>query len=331
MGGWPTPSRIALLVVAVAALLVWVAPAHAAPCPSGATCGSVAVPRDRADPGAGQLQIAYQLLPRKKSGAVAGTIVPLTGGPGGSNTASLEDWQLIFGNLLDNFDLLLIDARGTGSSAVIDCKPLQHVGFPRQNVEACADQLGPARDFYRSSSVADDLDAVRAALGIDKIDLYGFSFGTVQARSYASRHGDHPRSLVMDSSGIDLDIVKLRVSVGEDRRRQLEMLCSGSKTCKASGDDPVKRVAALATALRKHPVSGTAYEIGGKRVKVRATEPSLVGAAFPEVLGQVPAIARAFARGDKVPLVRFFAENAFYPATSDSGPAEEFSAGHAIA
>src|SRR3954447_11025337 len=113
MRGRPTPNRLALLVVAVSALAVWAGAAHAAPCPSGARCGTIAVPLDRANPGTGQLQIAYQLLPRKKSGAVAGTIVPLTGGPGGSNTASLEGWQLVFGNLLDSFDLLLIDARGT--------------------------------------------------------------------------------------------------------------------------------------------------------------------------------------------------------------------------
>jgi pimeloyl-ACP methyl ester carboxylesterase len=331
MGGWPTPSRIALLIVAVASLPVWVAPAHAAPCPSGARCSSVAVPLDRADPGAGQLQIAYQLLPHKKAGAVAGTIVPLTGGPGGSNTAGLEGWQAIFGNLLDRFDLLLIDARGTGSSGPIDCKPLQHVGFSRPNVEACATQLGSSRDFYRSSSVADDVDAVRAALGLDKIDLYGFSWGTVQARSYASRHGEHLRSLVMDSSGQNLEIVPLRASIAENRRRQLTMLCSRSKTCKSVGEDPVKRVAALAAALRKRPVSGRSYAIGGERVKVRATEPTFLAAAFPEVLGQVPAIARAFARGDRVPLIRFVAENAFFPATTDSGPTEMFSAGHAIA
>jgi pimeloyl-ACP methyl ester carboxylesterase len=331
MKGRPTPGRLALLVVVVSALAVWVGAAHAAPCPSGASCGTIAVPLDRANPGAGQLQIAYQLLPHKKTGAVAGTIVPLTGGPGGSNTASLDSWQLIFGNLLDSFDLLLIDARGTGSSAAIDCKPLQHVGFSRQNVEACANQLGPARDFYRSSSVADDVDAVRAALGIDKIDLYGFSWGTVQARSYASRHGEHLRSLVMDSSGQNLDVVQWRASFGENRRRQLGTLCSRSTTCKSVGEDPVKRVAALAAALRKRPVNGTAYAIGGKRVKIRATEPTLLGAAFPEVLGQVPAIARAFARGDTVPLVRFVGENAFFPATSDAGPTEVFSAGHAIA
>ncbi|MFL5842321.1 MAG: alpha/beta fold hydrolase [Thermoleophilaceae bacterium] len=331
MGGWPTPSRIALLVVAVAALPVWVAPAHAAPCPSGARCGSVAVPRDRADPGGGQLQIAYQLLPHKKAGAVAGTIVPLTGGPGGSNTAGLDGWQLIFGKLLDSFDLLLIDARGTGSSGVIDCKPLQHMGFTRSNVEACATQLGSSRDFYRSSSVADDVDAVRAALGLDKIDVYGFSWGTVQARSYASRHGDHLRSLVMDSSGQNLDVVQWRASFGENRRRQLAVLCSRSTTCKAVGEDPVKRVAALAAALRKKPVSGTAYAIGGERVKVRATEAAVLVAAFPEVLSQVPAVARAFARGDRVPLVRFVAENGFTPAATDSGPPEQFSAGHAIA
>jgi pimeloyl-ACP methyl ester carboxylesterase len=331
MRGWHTPSRTASLAFAVAVLAVWAATAHAAPCPSGATCGTVAVPLDRADPGGAQLQIAYQLLRHKNAGAVAGTIVPLTGGPGGSNTAALDGWQVVFGNLLDTFDLLLIDARGTGSSGAIDCKPLQHIGVSRPAVEACAAQLGPSRDFYRSSSVADDVDAVRATLGLDKIDLYGFSWGTVQARSYASRHGEHLRSLVMDSSGQNLDAVQWRVNFGEDRRRQLAMLCSRSATCRAVGEDPVKRVAALAAALSKRPVSGTGYAVGGQRVKVTATEAALLGATYPEVLGQVPAVARAFARGDRMPLVRFMAENRFSPEAMDSGPPDEFSLGHALA
>ena len=199
---------------ALTALLAMLAVSASAPsadavsCGSGATCGTVSVPLDWGNPGGASLPIAYELFAHRRSAEpAAGTLVPLAGGPGGSNTAFPSDWQRIYGPLLEGFDLLLVDNRGTGGSGAIDCPALQHQGMTAEAVAACAAQVGPQRDFYRSANVARDLDAVRAALGIEKIDLYGFSWGSVQARAYAARIGDHLRSLVLDSSGQDLDVV----------------------------------------------------------------------------------------------------------------------------
>jgi pimeloyl-ACP methyl ester carboxylesterase len=64
----------------------------------------------------------------------------------------------------------------------------------------CAQQLGPARGFYTSRDAADDLDDIRAALGVDKIAIVTASYGTWVAQGYAIRHPAHVERMVLDST-----------------------------------------------------------------------------------------------------------------------------------
>ena len=57
----------------------------------GARCGTVSVPLDRAHPAAGTIPIYFEFYPHSDSSQPSlGTIVPLLGGPGISNTRSLS-------------------------------------------------------------------------------------------------------------------------------------------------------------------------------------------------------------------------------------------------
>ena len=67
-------------------------------------------------------------------------------------------------------------------------------------VSACAQQLGPARNFYTSRDEADDLDDIRQALGVDKIAIVTASYGTWVAQGYAIRHPQHVDRMVLDST-----------------------------------------------------------------------------------------------------------------------------------
>lgn len=151
------------------------AAAHAdTPCPDGARCGSVTVPLDRASPSAGTIDIAYQLLPRTDTSRPAlGTIVPNPGGPGDSTTA-FAPYQSAFAPLRARRNLLLIDARGTGRSGALSCPSLaahDPLSIDKTTIgRSCAHDLGARAGFYGSAAVADDIEAVRATLGVDRLD-----------------------------------------------------------------------------------------------------------------------------------------------------------------
>jgi pimeloyl-ACP methyl ester carboxylesterase len=91
--------------------------------------------------------------------------------------------------------------RGTGHSRPLDCPDLQEGrGTDVQGLRQCARILGDTFASYRTSAAADDLDAVRSALGRDRISMYGDSYGTFLAQSYAYRHGFRLRALVLDGA-----------------------------------------------------------------------------------------------------------------------------------
>lgn len=88
------------------------------------------------------------------------------GGPGGS-AAEFRD----FAGLDDTFELLLLSPRGSHGS-------------------------DPAGDYSLASYVA-DLEALREHLGVEQLDLLGFSHGGTVAIAYAAAHGPHVRRLLL--------------------------------------------------------------------------------------------------------------------------------------
>ncbi len=125
----------------------------------------------------------------------------MEGGPGYASSWTVRSYVKLFGSLLDRRDLVLVDQRGTGRSMPLQCPDLQFgrapdsIAFP-----ACAAKLGPRFSSYRTSASADDIDDVRRALGFGRITLYGDSYGTFLAQSYAFRHPDALNALVLDSA-----------------------------------------------------------------------------------------------------------------------------------
>lgn len=123
------------------------------------------------------------------------------GGPGYPSTGSRGYYLRLFAPLAEHRDLLLVDQRGTGTSDPIDCEPLQRgVGPYVKAVGDCGEQLGPRADTYGTAYAVDDTAAVLDALGIDRIDLYGDSYGTFFAQTFAVRHPDRVRTLILDAS-----------------------------------------------------------------------------------------------------------------------------------
>jgi pimeloyl-ACP methyl ester carboxylesterase len=168
----------------------------------GYLCGSIEVPFERQDPSLGTTRVGFAVKPRKRRDLPSkGAIFAVEGGPGYASTTTAWSFEQLFGGLLRRRELVLVDMRGTGLSDPLDCRGLQAGQEPEWiALSECARRLGPRFESYRTSAAADDLDDVRRRLGLDEITLYGDSYGTFLAQSYAFRHGQHLNALVLDSA-----------------------------------------------------------------------------------------------------------------------------------
>ncbi|TAM52309.1 MAG: alpha/beta fold hydrolase, partial [Acidobacteria bacterium] len=296
-----------------------------AACPDGAlayglpvVCGYVPVPLDWSHPGKlGQIKIYFELYRHTGDGPAESAILNNYGGPGGATAANRWIAFYFFGGNLDTHDLLLIDDRGRGLSGAIDCPELQHGTAPWAQAEAgCAAQLGQTASRYGTGEIAQDTDAVRAALGYDQVDYFAWSYGGADIEAYATRFGDHLRSVVADSPygspGLDQFKSNHARIVGE--RRMVRVDCMRSPTCSADHRFPDAELDLLAWRIRNHPVEGDANDANGNSVHVLIDEETLLNSLVANPIGnftntgELLAAGAALWRGDPAPLLRLGAE-----------------------
>jgi pimeloyl-ACP methyl ester carboxylesterase len=282
-----------------------------------ARCGHVDVPLDRANPGLGTIAVAFAFMPhRDASQPSSGTILPNPGGPGVAVIGSAEaPYAQSFAPLLDRWDLVLVDPRGTGRSGALACGSLGNVGVlfgPAERlgaaIGACGRELGPRAALYNSAAVADDIDAVRAALGVERFDLWGDSYGGFLMPVYAARYPARVRSVVLNGAQpVAFD------PWGRDRlaaaRRAIRLVCARTRRCR--GDAVLRDVGRLAGRLRRHPVGFTVLA-GGRRYRSKLDEAALARVVFASgqaaAYGRIPAAVASALNGDIAPL-RQLAEN----------------------
>jgi len=165
-------------------------------------CAKITVPLDRSGAVPGTISLhAERLRPR---GPRQGAMFALAGGPGEAASPYIFDWAFTFAPALRNRDLVVFDQRGTGLSGALRCRglfvPVTRTPLEQaQAAERCAQTLGPRRAFYTTRDSVDDIDAVRRAVGVDKITLFGVSYGTKVALGYAAKYPQHVERLVLDS------------------------------------------------------------------------------------------------------------------------------------
>lgn len=300
----------------------------------GAACGTLAVPLDRAKPHGSTVNVYFEVYSHTQPGPAESALLANMGGPGFATTPLRDLWLATFGVNLDVHDLLLIDDRGQGGSTVIDCEALQHgTGTSLdQEVADCATHLGPADGSYAAADIALDTEAVRAALGYDKVDYYGGLAGGTEATAYATRFGKHVRSLVLDSpqGPPSLAVFQTERYEATSTLREVRLECLRSPSCAADHPYPDADFEALVATVRGNPVTGTGFDPNGNSVDVRLDESLLAsiamfGGNLPA--GELLAAGSALRRGDTAPLIRLGAEAGGGNLLVDSGPATSFSWG----
>jgi pimeloyl-ACP methyl ester carboxylesterase len=282
----------------------------------GGICGKLPVPLDRSHPDGSKIKIYFEVYLHTNSGPAESAILANPGGPGASTTALRGLGLALFAQNRDVHDFLLIDDRGRGRSEAIDCEALQHGTADFAEGEAsCAAQLGNNASRYGTGDVAMDTDSVRAALGYDRVDYWGGSYGGMDVTAYATRFGEHLRSIVLDAPegtpalhAFELDGNSARAAV-----REVRLDCLRSPTCSADHPHADNEFVQLIQTLRRKPVLGQAHDANGNMIPVRLDESALLQlATYPTGkfvgTGEILAAAEALSHGDRDPLLRLGAE-----------------------
>jgi pimeloyl-ACP methyl ester carboxylesterase len=158
-------------------------------------------------------------------------------------------------------------------------------------------QIGPNLKYYTSAVAVDDVDRIRAALGYDKIDLYGASYGVTTEQVYLLRHGEHVRRAVLDSGS--LLPVRIFENGPRNAQRALDMLfarCTADAACHDAFGDVKAEYAALAARVARKPVP--LPEVGAELTP--ATLALTVDALLPFDKPQVPRFIHLLATGKAV-------------------------------
>jgi pimeloyl-ACP methyl ester carboxylesterase len=297
-------------------------------------CGSLRRRLDPARAHGAHIRIGFRWLPaRKPAGHRA--LVAIEGGPGYPSTGSSVEYTGIYGPLLRERSLLLVDQRGTGTSALIDCKAVQNYtgvssgpGFPKL-VARCAKQLerryrrrgrsAHAADLFATSYAVADLAALLRRLRLGRVDLYGDSYGTYFAQSFMSRHPRRLHSVILDSTYPVRHLDPFYASSGEVARRAMDAVCERDAACvQASGQESATdRLTTLVAQLRKAPITGKTRDSDASRVRARVDVRALVdmvqdAGSDPVIYRELDASVRAALAGDNTPLLRLAAQSNTY-------------------
>ncbi|MEQ8766742.1 MAG: alpha/beta hydrolase [Planctomycetota bacterium] len=291
--------------------------------------GRIRVPENRSKPDSGTIEIAFVVYPA--TGEKPGPpIFYLAGGPGGSGVrlAGQEATHPAL-SLLDHGDVIGIDQRGTGL-----CQPdLQTPDFrwslpserpiTREDLIAAHGQAvaecfqywtdqGVDLAAYNTSESAHDLEAVRLALGLDKVVLYGASYGSHLGMTYLRLHEDHvARAVFSRLEGLNdtwklpsevqrkLTLLSQRIAESPDIGKKVPDLAGLLSSLLAQLEKEPVRVALDRPGLPKELVIGpldlqllTAYTLGSSRS-----------------LGGLPAALYYMSQGQWAPMAPIFLAN----------------------
>ena len=215
------PRPFAALLLAIQPLAAFAAPAAAAIALEhrtlesshgriGADAGQLLVAENRA--AATSRRIPIRFLRLKSTAAKPNApLFYLAGGPGDRGVSESKGMMDFWAPFLAVSDVVLIDQRGVGDTDLTwrwDGPPPRsffvHADSARrhaQEVERRALAAIRARGVdlagYTTAESATDLDELRAALGIEKVSLLAFSYGTHLACAYLRRYGGHVENAVM--------------------------------------------------------------------------------------------------------------------------------------
>lgn len=228
-----------------------------------ARCGVFERPEDPSNPDSPILMLSVAVVPALTLEPEADPFVPIAGGPGQSTIEFYAGYASAFEPVRRSRDIVLLDQRGTGESALMHCDVDEEIiegRFSREETvefsENCLSELPHDPRFFTTSVAVQDLEALRNALGYSQLNLYGISYGSRVAQHFVRRYPDSTRTVVID--GVAAPQIALGPGIAIEAQNALNAIfdrCAESEAC--SERFPGIRVdfAALQVSLADMPVT----------------------------------------------------------------------------
>jgi len=225
-------------------------------------CGWLTMPENPDEPAGHRIQIRVARVPAQDRVVEPDPLVFFAGGPG---QAATETWPVVAQALRKvsrNRDILLVDQRGTGQSNPLKCPQIEleealAADWERlgEATRECLDSLDGDPRYYTTTIAMHDIDAARAALGYDQVNLYGGSYGTRAAQVYLRLFPERVRTVVLDS------VVPQTLALGSEHAAKLDQSvyrvlsgCDAEPDCASVFPATGDKLTSLARSLQERPV-----------------------------------------------------------------------------
>jgi len=253
-----------------------------------ARCGWLEVAENPAAPDGRKIKLHVALAPAVSRAPKPDPVVFFAGGPGQAATEAYVMLRPILEKIRKNRDIVLVDQRGTGMSNPLKC-PVEDSDTLETSIDLasiskrareCLQHLDGDPRYYTTTIAMQDYDSVRQAMGYDKINLLGISYGTRAAQVYLRLFPGRVRSVILDS------VVPMDLILGTEHARMLDRSvaatfadCSREEQCQKLFGDSDAALHDLFRQLRAQPKQiQFTHPLTGKRESLKVTADILAAA-----------------------------------------------------
>lgn len=231
------------------------------PCKVGpiqAQCGWLQVYEDRATHSGRTIQLYVAVIKAQNEHPAPDPIFWISGGPGGAATD--PEWISYIISLLgaanQQRDIVLVDQRGTGLSNKMTCPQPFDPASQAESLQSCLEDIDSDTGAYTTSWAMDDLDDVRAALGYDRINLYGGSYGATAIQVYILRYGSHVRTATLDGGSLlEVPMFERWPLTSQAALEKMFIRCEIDPDCQSAFPNLREKFTAVLTRLDQEPVT----------------------------------------------------------------------------
>ena len=285
-----------------------------------ARCGKLERREEPGNPDSPILSLFFAVVPALSLEPEPDPFVPIAGGPGQASSEFYAAYQGAFEKVRRNRDIVLLDQRGTGQSAVMNCEADDDIiegRFSREQTLAvtqeCLEQLPHDPRFFTTSVAVGDLEALREALGYAQFNLYGISYGSRVAQHFVRRYPESTRTVILD--GVVPPQLALGPAIAIEAQNALDAIfdrCAESEVCAERFPDIREDFSMLRAELVDEPVTIVLPDPLTGKPEEMSFGPQELAAALrllsyhPNSVAVMPMLINEAIRGNYAPLASQF-------------------------